>query len=120
MTLSVALSMAMVTTDTTDAMALASWWATATGAEVGETNDGWYVMVRGGGLPVTLAFQKVEEVTPGKNRLHLDLLTEDIDATADELIAAGATLVAKRGDESFRWITLADPDGNEFCIAPKH
>ena len=29
----------------------------------------------------------------------------------------GASLVERRGDESFRWVTLADPDGNEFCVA---
>lgn len=114
------LNVAMVTTDTTDAMALASWWATATGAEVGDTNDGWYVMVSGGELPVTLAFQKVDQVSPGKNRLHLDLLTDDLDGAADQLVAAGATLVERRGDDNFRWITLADPDGNEFCIAQGH
>ena len=27
--------------------------------------------------------------------------------------------LAERGDESFRWVTLADPQGNQFCIA-KH
>ncbi|WP_122261763.1 VOC family protein [Ornithinimicrobium cerasi] len=111
------LSLGMVTADTTDAVALATWWAEQTGAEIAETNDGWYVMVRGGGLPVVLAFQKVEEVTPGKNRLHLDLTTDDLDGEADRLLGAGATLVGRRGDEHFRWVTLADPDGNEFCVA---
>jgi hypothetical protein len=25
--------------------------------------------------------------------------------------------VGRRGDESFSWVTLADPDGNQFCVA---
>jgi hypothetical protein len=25
--------------------------------------------------------------------------------------------VAKRGDESFRWVTLEDPHGNQFDVA---
>lgn len=114
------LTVGMITTDTLDAEALGSWWAEQTGAEVAETNDGWFVIVRGGTLPVWLAFQKVEEVTPGKNRLHLDLTTDDLDTEVERLLAAGATLVARRGDEHFRWVTLADPQGNQFCVSGKH
>ena len=70
-----------------------------------------------GGLPGLLSFQKVDDPTPGKNRIHLDLTAEDLDAEVDRLLGAGATLVARRGDENFRWVTLADPDGNQFCVA---
>src|SRR5688572_28620821 len=109
-----ALTLAMVTFDTTDADSLATWWADQTGGEVVERNEGWYVMVAGGTLPVHLAFQKVDDPTPGKNRIHLDLTASDLDAEVDRLITAGASLVARRGDESFRWVTLADPQGNLF------
>jgi len=111
------LSLRMVTFDTTDADSLAEWWAEQTGGEVVERNDGWYVIVAGGSLPVHLAFQKVEDPTPGKNRVHLDLVSEGLDVEVDRLIAAGASLVARRGDETFRWVTLADPHGNVFCVA---
>ncbi|MFC7361848.1 VOC family protein [Nocardioides astragali] len=111
------LTLGMITMDTADALSLADWWAEQTGATVGETNDGHYVMVSGGGLPGLLAFQKVDDPTPGKNRLHLDLTAPDLDAEVDRLTAAGATLVERRGDDSFRWVTLADPDGNQFCVA---
>ena len=111
------LTLGMITIDTTDALSLGGWWAEQTGATVGETNDGWYVMVSGGGLPGLLSFQKVDDPTPGKNRIHLDLTADDLEAEVDRLLGAGATLVGRRGDESFRWVTLADPDGNEFCVA---
>ncbi|MEE6271777.1 VOC family protein [Georgenia wangjunii] len=111
------LNLAMVTFDTSDADTLATWWAEQTGAEVTERNEGWYVMVAGGALPVTLAFQKVDDPTPGKNRIHLDLVAPDLDAEVDRLVDAGATVVGRRGDESFRWVTLADPQGNQFCVA---
>lgn len=115
------LTVGMITTDTTDAEALARWWAEQTGADVAETNDGWFVIVRGGALPVWLAFQKVEEVTPGKNRLHLDLTASgDVDTEVERLLGAGATLVARRGDEHFRWVTLTDPQGNQFCVSGPH
>ncbi len=111
------MTLSMVTFDTTDADSLATWWAEQTGGEVVERNDGWFVMVAGGTLPVHLAFQKVDDPTPGKNRIHLDLTADDLDAEVDRLLGAGATLVARRGDESFRWVTLADPQGNQFCVA---
>jgi hypothetical protein len=111
------LTLGMVTTDTHDAVELGQWWAEQTGAQVTETYDGWFVVVKGGSLPVILAFQKVEDATPGKNRLHLDLSADDLDAEVDRLVGAGATLVAKRGDESFRWVTLEDPHGNQFDVA---
>ncbi|WP_417233373.1 VOC family protein [Arthrobacter sp.] len=111
------LTLGMVTIDTTDAETLARWWAGQTGAGITQTNDGWFVVLEGGGLPVMLAFQKVDAPTPGKNKIHLDLGTSDLDAEVDRLVSAGATLVERRGDESFCWVTLADPQGNEFDVA---
>jgi hypothetical protein len=37
-----------------------------------------------------------------------------MDATIDDLVAAGATLPRAQDDE-IGWTVLADPDGNEFC-----
>lgn len=111
------LRLGAVTVDTTDPEPLASWWAERTGATTVATNEGWYVVLRGGGLPCDLAFQKVDDPTPGKNRLHLDLVADgDLDAAVDALVAAAATLVGDRSMGDFRWVTLADPQGNEFCV----
>ncbi|MGI8644724.1 MAG: VOC family protein, partial [Nocardioides sp.] len=107
----------MVTMDSPDAEPLAQWWAEQTGAEIIQTNGGEYVVVKGGSLPVILSFQKVPDATPGKNKLHLDLMAPDLEAEVDRLVGVGATLVERRGDENFRWVTLADPQGNEFCVA---
>jgi len=56
-----------------------------------------------------------------KNRLHLDL--QPVDRTREEeaerLAALGATQVADhRRPDGGGWITMADPEGNEFCILP--
>jgi predicted enzyme related to lactoylglutathione lyase len=110
------LRLGMITIDTTDAEQLAGWWAARLGARVTETNGGWYVVLAGGGLPALLAFQKVDDPTPGKNRLHLDLVTDDLEAAVDGLVGAGAVVVGRR-DEGFPWVTLTDPDGNEFCVS---
>jgi predicted enzyme related to lactoylglutathione lyase len=63
-----------------------------------------------------MGFQKVEDPTPGKNRLHLDLSAPDLEAEVDRLVAAGASIVGRRDAGDFHWVTLTDPDGNEFCI----
>jgi DNA-binding MarR family transcriptional regulator len=112
-----ALTLGMVTVDTQDARELAQWWAEQTGGELDDSYDGWFVTLKGGGLPVMLAFQRVDDPTPGKNKVHLDLTSADVDAEVDRLVAAGATMVERRGDEQFRWVTMSDPHGNLFDVA---
>lgn len=112
------LSLGMVTVDSTDPVPLARWWAEQTGGAVVAENEGYFVIVSlGNGTPV-LGFQKVDDPTPGKNRLHLDLHTGDVAAEVDRLIAAGATRIAGHEMPGLSWVTMADPDGNQFCVAP--
>jgi Glyoxalase-like domain len=59
-----------------------------------------------------LFFQLVPESRTAKNRVHLDLHAADADADATRLTGLGARVLA----EYQGWITLADPEGNEFCI----
>lgn len=65
-----------------------------------------------------LFFQKVPESKTAKNRMHLDVQagTDDLAARAQELVALGATLVAEYDEPEGRWITMLDPEGNEFCV----
>lgn len=112
------LTLGAITVDSSEPEPIARWWAERVGAEIVATHDGWFVTLKGGGLPGLLSFQKVDRPTPGKNRIHLDLTAEgDLDAAAEELVAAGATLIEKRSMGDFGWVTLSDPQGNEFCIA---
>lgn len=114
------LSLAMITVDTTDATSLSAWWADQLGGTIEQENDGWFVVVGMPSMSQKMAFQKVEDPTPGKNRLHLDLSSPDLDAETDRLLAAGAGLVERREMPGFRWHTLTDPDGNEFCVSGPH
>ena len=116
--LAMALCVISVTVDSTDPIPLAQWWAEQLGAEISATNDGWFVIVSGGNAPVQLAFQKVDEVTPGKNRWHLDLGASDRLAEVARLEAAGARAVEEHTMGDFTWSVLADPQGNLFCVAP--
>ncbi|MGV1006011.1 MAG: VOC family protein, partial [Candidatus Nanopelagicales bacterium] len=110
------LSLGMITTDSTDPLPLARWWAERFSGQVIDEGGGWFVRVQIPGA--MLAFQKVLDPTPGKNKIHVDLTTDDdLDATAQELLSAGASLVGERSMDGFRWFTLADPQGNQFCLA---
>jgi hypothetical protein len=47
-----------------------------------------------------------------KNRVHLDLACADVRAEAEHLAGLGARVL----DEHERWVTMADPEGNEFDV----
>lgn len=68
-----------------------------------------------------LLFQQVPEAKSGKNRVHLDLHfgVDDAarDAEVERLVALGATRLWDGQQGPHTWVTLADPEGNEFCVA---
>ena len=67
------------------------------------------------GVAPDLLFLKVPEVKTVKNRVHIDLRPDDQDAEVQRLLDLGATHVdIDQGDT--RWVVLADPEGNEFCV----
>jgi predicted enzyme related to lactoylglutathione lyase len=68
-----------------------------------------------GQLP--LVFVLVEDEKATKNRVHVDLATEDREAEVERLVALGATRVDDQDELGLRWTVLRDPEGNEFCVA---
>ena len=66
-----------------------------------------------------LFFQQVPEGKTAKNRVHLDLHPGEgqRDGKVAQLLELGATKLwdSQLGPQS--WVTLADPEGNEFCVA---
>lgn len=111
------LTAAMITVDTTDPLPLARWWAQQTDGEILAENEGWFVTVKISDVGPLLAFQKTADPTPGKNRIHLDFVADERAAAIEGLLAAGATHVADHDMPGFAWTVLADPDGNQFCVA---
>jgi hypothetical protein len=107
-----------VVIDSRDHAAQARWWADALGwSIVYEAHDEVEVSSGIDGVP-TLTFGTVPEPKTAKNRVHLDLASQDdahMAETVDRLFAAGATrLEVGQGDAP--WVVLADPEGNEFCV----
>ena len=67
-----------------------------------------------------LLFLKVPESKTAKNRMHLDVNTDDPAAHVEALLAAGATKVEDRTELGASWTVMLDPEGNEFCVAGDH
>jgi hypothetical protein len=74
---------------------------------------------RGIGHGGRVLFQVVPEPKTAKNRVHLDLHygPERRGEVVDRLIAAGATHLWDGEEFGSTWVVLADPEGNEFCVA---
>jgi hypothetical protein len=69
-----------------------------------------------------LLFITVPDHKKVKNRVHLDLRPVDCtrEQEAERILALGASHLADhRRPDGSGWITLADPEGNEFCILSK-
>ena len=80
--------------------------------------DRAFAIVDPDGLGPRLFFLKVPESKTAKNRVHLDVsVSKDImHARAAELVELGARIVAEFEEPEGHWITLRDPEGNEFCL----
>jgi hypothetical protein len=79
---------------------------------IDDPEDDPTVLVEAGPGRPRLFFQLVPESKTVKNRVHLDLASADRDAEVDRLVALGASIVGTYDG----WVTLADPEGNEFCV----
>ena len=57
----------------------------------------------------------IDGMEPYRNRIHLDLYTEDHDGEVKRLLGLGATVFRVR-EEGEDFTVLADPEGNLFCV----
>jgi glyoxalase superfamily protein len=113
--------------DCADPGGLARFWCSVLDYEVVDEEDGLVTIGsplapegrnRRGPVPPALTFARVPEGKTIKNRVHLDVSPTDReqDEEVRRLLGLGARHadVGQTGDES--WVTLADPEGNEFCV----
>jgi hypothetical protein len=66
-----------------------------------------------------LLFQEAPERKTVKNRMHLDLRVgaDRQEAEVARLVGMGATELWRASQGPHAWVTLADPEGNEFCVS---
>jgi hypothetical protein len=114
-----------VTFDAKEPRSLGRFWSAVTSYTVADERDD-FVRLRAPderGVRHILFF-RVDDPTPGKNRMHVDLATRDAGPEIDRLLSLGAELVDApldgkprwREGNGTRWVVLRDPEGNEFCL----
>ena len=112
------------TIDSRNAYQQSVWWAQVLGMredpqDPNEPADEECMIFFSADGRTRLLFIDVPEGKQAKNRLHFDL--RPTDATRDEevarLLGLGATEAADhRRPDGSGWVTLSDPEGNEFCV----
>ncbi|WP_433061871.1 VOC family protein [Dactylosporangium sp. CS-033363] len=110
-----------ITVDCREPYELAAFWSGLTGWPVSaiDAPGDDEVLVEAPEPVPGLLFVRVPEPRTAKNRVHLDWVPQD--RTRDEAVARAVELGAAvhedhRGPEDRGWVTLRDPEGNEFCI----
>ena len=94
---------------------LAEFWTALLGVEILRDYEDfiWLTAQREGGYK--LAFQKVPDPTPGKNKLHLDGYHEDLELLTARIDELGGSYLEQHTVADFVWNVYADPEGNQFC-----
>lgn len=106
--------------DAIDPERLTRFWSAMLDVEVDSSiGDGQFIVLSPTKDGLTVGFQKVPEQKTVKNRVHLDLVVEDLEAATVEIEELGGRWLepgTTRDLEGFQWRIMADPEGNEFDI----
>jgi predicted enzyme related to lactoylglutathione lyase len=106
-----------LTIDANDPRTLAAFWCELLGTTVEETSDEGRFVFLAAAAGHILSFQRVPEPKTVKNRVHLDVRVEDLEAATSAVRDHGGTWDGnERTLDDARWRTLHDPEGNEFDI----
>jgi hypothetical protein len=101
--------------DSREPAVLVRFWAALLGGTPVDRALGWS-HVEPPAFP-RMSFQPVPEAKAGKNRLHVDVATDDIGAATVRATGLGATTVGDLvTDEQGSFQVMRDPEGNEFCF----
>jgi predicted enzyme related to lactoylglutathione lyase len=105
--------------DCAEPTSLAKFWGEALEYREYYTDANLAVLVPKEGIASALLLQRVPEPKAGKNRMHLDIVVNDIEVEVQRLQALGARRIDE-GVQSFggtRWVRMSDPEQNEFCVS---
>src|SRR5262245_50026129 len=93
-----------VTFDARDPRALARFWSAVTGYPVaGESEDSVALTAPDKRGLRRILFMRVDDPSPGKNRVHVDLASREPDAEIERIIGLGAQLVDERNGGAPTW-----------------
>ena len=97
---------------------LADFWAEALGYTKAGLFDSYFVLLSPVRELPPVILQRVPEPKTAKARIHFDLRVADIETEARRLEGLGARRIDIGQGPDPGWITMADPEGNEFCVCP--
>ncbi|MFD3530031.1 VOC family protein [Streptomyces sp. NPDC058664] len=110
--------------DCSDPLALAGFYAKATGLDLHERSDDAFAGLVGEDGPV-IGFQRVEGHRPPTwpdgevpQQFHLDFVVDDLDEAVARLVEWGATVPAFQPRPDL-WRVVLDPAGHPFCVSPR-
>lgn len=118
-------SLLAVVVDCDNPRAQANFWSKVLSHDVAERNRDEYLVSDPAGTACPLYFMKVPEPKSGKNRLHVDLVTEgSLDDEITRLKELGARLVEVRRDPDTlqnpdTWAVMEDPESHVFCVTSR-
>lgn len=104
--------------DCADPERLAAFWAEALGYVNAGFFDPYVVLLPHERAHPPVMLQRVPEPKTAKARIHFDLRVPDIEAEARRLEQLGGRRIDIGQGNAPGWITMADPEGNEFCVCP--
>ena len=113
------ISLAHITFDCANAKALAEFWSNVLNHRLdADANEFFATIGLRSDPPMhpALMFIQVPEPKSAKNRVHIDLHTDDLAGEVARVIGHGATKVGEFNEFGTAWSTLLDPEGNEFDI----
>ena len=108
-----------ITYDARDAQRIAQFWGAVLGRLVADGATAEHATLDAADVSTSgprIGFHQVPEGKTVKNRLHIDLVATEFDHELDRVLGLGASTVAEQRVGGGHWITLADPEGNEFDL----
>ena len=103
--------------DCNDLPAMVAFWTQALGYTLRDAPADDFAVLRDPvGAHVNISLQVVPEKRVGKNRLHLDLYTDNQQDETRRLCELGATVHPRTPEPGEDFILLEDPEGNVFCV----
>jgi len=99
----------LVDTGASNHQAVARFWSAALGRKLDYSPQERYANLPGEHLDFI-----VQRVEPGREGVHFDIETDNVDAEVERLEKLGA----KRVQQVKKWWVMEDPAGRRFCIVP--
>jgi Glyoxalase-like domain len=108
-----------VVIDCAEPLQLRRFWREALGYREHWAVDDLVVLVPEVGVATPVLLQRVPEPKTTKNRVHIDLVSDDVEAEVGRLESLGArrTHPGVRTYGPTQWVIMVDPEGNEFCVS---